>query len=210
MYFYRPMKMIRTTILTFSLLACLSLPAFAQSKVATVDMRKLFSGYYKTKIAENILDGKKTDLRKEIKDMADGLDKAQADYKQLLEQANDQAISAEERARRNQAVADKLKEMNDSKAALDSFNRQAESTLADQSQRMSGNLVTDIQKAVADRAKAGGYTLVINSASAETVVYSSSDNDLTDAVLKQLNAGAPIDVSLPPPTTPLMMGTNQP
>jgi outer membrane protein len=204
------MKMIRTTILTISLLACLSVPAFAQSKVATVDMRKLFSGYYKTKIAEGILDSKKTDLRKEIKDMADGLDKAQADYKQLLEDANDQAISAEERTRRNQAAADKLKEMNNSKAALDQFNRQAESTLADQSQRMSGNLVADIQKAVADRAKAGGYTLVINSASAEAVVYSSNDNDLTDAVLKQLNAGAPIDVSTPATTSPLLMSTNQP
>ncbi len=204
------MKMIRTTILTISLLACLSMPAFAQSKVATVDMRKLFSGYYKTKIAETILDGKKTDLRKEIKDMADGLDKAQTDYKQLLEQANDQAISAEERARRNQAAADKLKEMNNSKAALDQFNRQAESTLSDQSQRMSSNLVTDIQKAVADRAKAGGYSLVINSASTEAVVFSSNDNDLTDAVLKQLNAGAPIDVSAPATKMSLMMGTNQP
>jgi Skp family chaperone for outer membrane proteins len=204
------MKMIRTTILTLSLLACLSVPAFAQNKVATVDMRKLFSGYYKTKIAENILDGKKNDLRKELKDMADGLDQAQADYKQLLEQANDQAISAEERSRRNQAAADKLKEINNSKAALEQFNRQAESTVADQSQRMSANLVTDIQKAVADKAKAGGYTLVLNSASADAVVYSSSDNDLTDAVLKQLNAGAPIDVSAPATTTPLLMSTNQP
>jgi outer membrane protein len=204
------MKMIRTTLLTISLLACLSVPAFAQSKVATVDMRKLFSGYYKTKSAEAILDGKKTDLRKELKDMADGLDQAQAEYKQLLEQANDQAISAEERARRNQAAADKLKKINDNKAALDSFNRQAESTLADQSQRMSGNLVAEIQKVVADRAKAGGYTLVLNSGSADAVVYSSNDNDLTDAVLKQLNAGAPIDVTAPAMTTPLLMSTNRP
>jgi outer membrane protein len=204
------MKMIRTTLLTISLLACLSVPAFAQSKVATVDMRKLFSGYYKTKSAEAILDGKKTDLRKELKDMADGLDQAQAEYKQLLEQANDQAISAEERARRNQAAADKLKKINDNKAALDSFNRQAESTLADQSQRMSGNLVADIQKVVADRAKAGGYTLVLNSGSADAVVYSGSDNDLTDAVLKQLNAGAPIDVTAPAMTAPLLMSTNRP
>jgi Skp family chaperone for outer membrane proteins len=204
------MKMIRTTLLTISLLACLSVPAFAQNKVATVDMRKLFSGYYKTKSAEAILDGKKTDLRKELKDMADGLDKAKADYKQLVEQANDQAISAEERDRRKQAAADKLKEINNSTAALDAFNRQAESTLADQSQRMSGNLVAEIQKVVADRAKAGGYTLVLNSGSADAVVYSGSDNDLTDAVLKQLNAGAPIDVIAPATTSPLLMSTNRP
>ena len=33
------------------------------------------------------------------------------------------------------------------------------------------------------------------------VVYSSGENDLTDAVLEQLNAGAPIDMTKPAATT---------
>jgi Skp family chaperone for outer membrane proteins len=209
------MKMIRTTILTISLLACLSVPAFAQSKVATVDMRKLFNGYFRTKSAETILDGKKNDLRKEIKDMADGLDKAQADYKQLLEQANDQAISAEERDRRKQAAADKLKEMNKTKDALDSFNRQAESTLADQSQRMVGNLVTEIQKYIATTAKTGGYAVVLDSSAISAggtpvVLYTDPATDITAAVLTNENAGAPIDFANPATTSPLLMSTNRP
>jgi outer membrane protein len=209
------MKMIRTTILTISLLACLSVPAFAQSKVATVDIRKLFNGYYRTKSAEAILDGKKNDLRKEIKDMADGLDKAQADYKQLLEQANDQAISAEERDRRKQAATDKLKEMNKTKDALDMFNRQAESTLADQSQRMVGNLVSEIQKYIATTAKSGGYAVVLDSSASSAggtpiVLYTDPATDITAAVLANENAGAPIDFANPATTTPLLMSTNRP
>jgi hypothetical protein len=44
------------------------------------------------------------------------------------------------------------------------------------------------------------------------VVYSSGENDLTDEVLKQLNASAPIDLSKPAVSTavPLLGGTNGP
>jgi outer membrane protein len=207
-----PMKMLRTTILTFLLLAVLSVPAMAQTKIASVDMEKIFKGYWKTKQAEVALNKRIADLQKEIKDMADGLDKAQADYSQLLDQANDQALSTDERGKRRQAAADKLKEINSSKAAIDQFNRQAQSQVLDQRQRMTANLVSEIQKAVGDKAKASGYTLVVNSAVTEAVVYSSGD-DLTDAVLKQLNAGAPIDVAQPSevaPITTLLSSTNNP
>lgn len=195
------MKNLRYLILTAVLLIATVASASAQTKLATVDMKKLFNGYYKTKLAQTSLENRKTELRKEIKDMADGLDKAQTDYKQLLDQASDPAISDDERAKRKQAAADKAKEINTSRGALDQFQRQAEAQLGDQSQRMSANLVGEIQKAVADKAKAGGYSVVLNSASVETVVYANAgDNDLTAAVLAQLNAGAPIDVTNPATT----------
>jgi len=206
------MKMLRTTILTALLLAVLSVPALAQTKIASVDMEKLFKGYWKTKQAEVALNKRATDLQKEIKDMADGLDKQQADYSQFLDQANDQALSTEEREKRRQAAADKLKEINSSKVAIEQFNRQAQSQVLDQRQRMTANLVTEIQKAVGDQAKAGGYSLVVNSAVTEAVVYTSGD-DLTDAVLKQLNINAPIDLAQPAevaPITTLLSSTNGP
>ena len=206
------MKMLRTTILTTLLLAILCVPALAQSKIASVDMEKLFKGYWKTKQAEAALNKRVTDLQKEIKDMADGLDKAQADYSRLLDQANDQALSTEERAKRKQAAADKLKDINSSRAAIDQFNRQAQTQVMDQRQRMTANLVSEIQKTVGEKAKTGGYTLVVNSAVTEAVVYSSGD-DLTDAVLKQLNVNAPVEVNQlgdVTPVTTLLSSTNNP
>jgi len=202
------MKILRNTILTIALLAVTLVSASAQTKVATVDMKKLFNGYYKTKLAQSSLEGRKTELRKEIKDMADGLQKAQADYKQLQDQASDPAIAADERDKRKQASADKAKEISNSRAAIEQFQRQAEAQLADQSQRMSANLVTEIQKAVADKAKAGGFSLVMNAASSEVVVFADTDTDITATVLAQLNAGAPIDVSTPTSGVPLNISTN--
>jgi hypothetical protein len=57
--FYIPMKFLRTTVLTISLLAFLSVPALAQTKIGTVDLRKLFDGYWKTKQAQTVLNDRK-------------------------------------------------------------------------------------------------------------------------------------------------------
>jgi len=96
------MKKFIAPFLTVALLLTLATAAHAQTKVATVDMKKLFNGYYKTKLAQASLENRKTELRKEIKEMADGIEKAQAAYKQLLEQSNDLSLSADERDKRKQ------------------------------------------------------------------------------------------------------------
>jgi outer membrane protein len=193
------MNRFRLTILTVVLLVATAWPAAAQIKVASVDMNKLFTGYWKYKQATAALENRKAELRKEMKDMADSLDKAQTEYKQLLDQANDPAISPEERDKRKLAAADKLKELNTGKTGFDQFQRQADVQIQDQTQRMSSNLVTEIKKAVADKAKAGGYMLVVNSHDTEiiSVVYVDPQTDITDSVLAQLNAGAPIDLNKP-------------
>jgi len=194
------MRFLRATILTISLLGFLSVPALAQTKIATVDLRKLFDGYWKTKQAQVALNDRKAQLDKDDKGMRDDLKKGSDEYQKLLEQANDQAISADERDHRKQAAADKLKQLQDTKNAMDQFERQAQVTLSEQSQRMRENILSEIKAATATQAKTGGYSLVIDAA-AETanattaVIYSNGENDLTTAVLKQLNAGAPISTT---------------
>jgi Skp family chaperone for outer membrane proteins len=215
--FYIPMKFLRTTVLTISLLAFLSVPALAQTKIGTVDLRKLFEGYWKTKQAQAALTDRQVQLGKDIKSMNDDLKKGGEEYQKLLEQASDQAISADQRDKRKLASADKLKDLQDRKAALDQFQRQAQVTLQEQQMRMRENILGEIKVAVTAKARAGGYSLVIDAA-AETanattaVVYSSGENDLTDEVLKQLNAGAPIDLTKPVASTtvPSLAGTNSP
>lgn len=202
------MKNFRSVIVLLALVA-FTAAAGAQSKYATVDMKKLFNGYYKTSLAQSLLEKSRSDLRKDLKEMSENLEKAKADYNKLLDQANDPAISAEERDKRKLAATDKATEVNKSKAALEQYQRQAETSLGDKSQRMSANLVTEIQKTVSDVAKTGGYTLVLNAANIEVVVFHDSSIDITELVLKQLNAGAPIDVTKPA-GLPLNVSTNVP
>ena len=202
------MKNLRITVLTLVLLAATALSASAQTKVATVDMKKIFNSYWKTKQATIALENRKTELRMEMKKSTGDLEKAQTDYKTLLDQSNDQAISADERAKRKDSATAKAKEIANSKIALEQFQRQAEAQLADQSQRMSGNLVTEIQGAVSDKATAGGYSVVLNAAAQEVVVFADPKVDITDTVISQLNAGAPIDLTKPTTGVPLNSNTN--
>jgi Skp family chaperone for outer membrane proteins len=207
------------------LMAFLSSPALAQNKgaaaqtgkIATVDMHKLFDGYWKTKQAEVALNDRKAELAKEDRSFIDDLNKAKNEYQKLLDGANDQAISADERDRRKQAAADKYKQITDSGTTIAQFERQADATLVEQSQRMRANILNEIKAAVAAKTKAAGYVMVLDIAS-ETVnqtpiiLYSSGENDLTSAVLAQLNETA--TVGLPKPdatTTPLLkISTNSP
>jgi outer membrane protein len=194
------------------LLAFMSGSALAQTKIATVDLKKLFDNYYKTKLASAALDERRSQLDKDDKSMKDDLKTGSDDYQKLVLQANDQALSADERDRRKQSADDKLKQLQASKAAIDQFERQAQTTLGEQRQRMRDNILVEIKAAVSTKAKAAGDTLVIDTA-AETVngtmavVYSVGDNDLTDAILTQMNAGAPIDLTKPAAPPPTLTNT---
>ena len=183
----------------------LSGSALAQTKIATVDMKKLFDNYWKTKQAQIVIQDRAAQLDKDDKSMKDDLKKGSDEYEKLLQQANDQAISADERDKRKQAADAKLKQLQDSKAAIDQYERQAQTTLGEQRQRMRESILTEIKAAITTKAKANGDSLVFDAA-AETVngtmaiIYSNGDNDMTAEILAQINAGAPIDMNKPAAT----------
>lgn len=212
------MKNIFRTILPVVLLMTfLSGSALAQTKIGTVDLRKLFDNYWKTKQAQVAIQQRAAQLDKDDKSMKNDLKKSSDDYQKLLDQADDQAISADERNKRKQAAESQLKLVEDSRAAIDQFERQAQATLTEQRSRMRDNVLADIRTAVGIKAKADGYTLVIDTAAetvngTTTVIYNNGEDDLTDAVLGQLNVGAPIDVTSPASTmmsAPSLMDTNR-
>ena len=71
-----PMKHVLRIIFPAVLfMTLLSSSALAQQKIATVDMRKLFDGYWKTKQAETALNDRKAELDKEDRGFLDNLQK---------------------------------------------------------------------------------------------------------------------------------------
>ena len=172
--------------------------ARAQGRLATVDLRKVFDGYWKTKQADAALKDRAADIDKEHKNMIEEWKKAKEDYQTLLTEANDQTLSIEERERRKKSAEDKFKQIKDSEDALAQYERQARTTLDEQRKRMRDSIVEEIRTTVNGKAKAAGYTLVIDTMAESinntpVVLYSNNENDITQAVLSQLNAGAPAE-----------------
>ncbi len=168
----------------------------AQPKIATVDLRKIFEGYYKTKQADAQLRERGADAEKQYKGMLDDYQKANEEYKKLIESANDQAVSAEEREKRKKSAETKLLELNEIEKTLTQFKRDKQVTFEEQKKRMRDQIVREIREQINNKAKAGNFALVLDTSAesinaAPFILYSSGVNDLTDEILNQMNIAAP-------------------
>jgi outer membrane protein len=180
------------------LVSLMSSPAWAQGRAATVDLRKLFDGYWKTKQADAALKDRGADIEKDHKAMIEDWKKAKDEYQALLTEANNQTLSLEERERRKKSAEDKFKQIKESEDSIGQYERQARTTLDEQRKRMREKIVDEIRVTVKAKAVSAGYALVFDTASESAngtpvVLYSNNENDLTEAVLSQLNAGAPAE-----------------
>ena len=185
----------------------LSSTALAQNNIGTIDLRKVFDGYWKTKQADAVLKERAADMDKEYKNMGDDLKKGDDDYKQILASSNDQAVSAEERDKRKKAAESKLKYLTEQKQTILQFERQAQTTIGEQRRRMRDNILGEIRTVVNAKSKTAGFALVLDTAAESlnntpAVLFSSGSHDITDDILKQLNASAPPDVLKPEVATP--------
>jgi len=185
-----------------------------QGKVGIIDLRKVFDDYHKTRTADAHLKDHAADLDRERKTMMDQYQKATDDYKAALEGANDQAVSSDEREKRKKTAESKLLDIKKLEGEISQFDRQARSTLEEEQRKYHDRILGEIRTLINNKAKAAGYTIVVDSA-AETinktpvVMYTSGDNDLTAAVLAELNANAPAPTASPG-TTPSPTGTKPP
>ena len=93
------MKMLRP-LLMLACAGCLAfaLPATAaEPRIATVDLKKVFEDYYKTKLADAAIKEEAGGLDKDRMALIEDHTKAMDDYKKALDEANNQAISSDER-----------------------------------------------------------------------------------------------------------------
>jgi len=168
----------------------------AQVKMGIVDLRKVFDGYYKTKAADTKIKGEASELEKTAKGMLDDYRKANEEYKGLVEAASDSAISADEKQKRRKSAEDKLLEIRNLEQQVQQYQRQSEATLLEKRKRMRDQILREIRETVVAKSKAAGFTFVIDVAADSVnqtpiVLYSNGENDMTEELLKQLNANEP-------------------
>lgn len=171
----------------------------AQTKIGIIDLRKVFDNYYKTKQADANLKDEASDKEKERKQMLEDYKKSEDDYKKLLDKSNDQAISSEERDKAKQSAEKKLLELKELEQTIGTFERSARAALGEKQRRKRDAILDEIRGAINAKAKANGYSLVIDTAAESinntpVVLFNNGDNDITETILKELNAAAPPEV----------------
>jgi outer membrane protein len=189
----------KKTFVAGLLLASLLTGFSAEQRIATIDLRKAFDNYWRTKQADANLKEQANDLKKESDAMVGDFQKRQESYRKTLDGANDPALSAEERDRRKKQAEDDLLSLRAQEERIRQFDNTSKTTLIEKQRRVRDQILSEIKEKVKAKAKAGNYTMVLDTA-AESInntpflLYNAAtDNDLTDAVLAELNINAPKD-----------------
>lgn len=196
--FQKPISFFVTALVALSLFAAAPLRA-AETKIGLIDLKRIFDGYYKTKQADTQLKERVADSEKVMKGMLDDYQKAQDDYKKLIDSSNDQAVSSEERDRRKKTAEAKLTELQDIERSVRQFRSTTQTALEDQKRRMREEILTYLRGVINAHAKKGNYTHVFDTAAEsrnETpiLIYTTGENDFTDEILTEINANAPADL----------------
>ncbi len=183
-------------ILIPCLVFALGAGAADMQKVATIDLRKVFDNYWRTKQADANLKDQAADLEKERQVMVEQFQKNEAAYKKLLDGANDQALATTERDKRKKDAENALLGLRDMETRIKQFDTTSRTTLGEKQRRMRDNILQEIRDTVKAKVKSTGHTLVVDTA-AETVngtpivLFNAGVDDITDSVLQQLNINAP-------------------
>lgn len=197
------------TKLLLALLLAMGVSAFAAEpyRLATVDLRKVFDNYWRTKQADANLKEQAADLEKERKTMIEQFQKGQESYKKLLDSANDPAVASEEREKRKRAAENELLNLRNQEDRIKQFDTTSRTTLGEKQRRVRDQILGEIKDTIKAKSKAANFTMVIDTAAESInntpiVLFTSAENDLTDVVLAQLNINAPKDTGKPADAKP--------
>jgi outer membrane protein len=188
-------RIARLPLLLLALLIVAS-SAQAQTSIATIDLKKVFNGYWKRMQADTILQtkGKALDaqlqtMTAEYRGLADGL-------KKLDEALKEPLISAVEKEKRTKTLQGQALKVKELEATINDFQRAARAQLDELRHQSRENILKEIQDFVRKKAKDKKVSLVLDTASetinqTPVILYNDDSNDWTQEILTSLNITAP-------------------
>ena len=170
--------------------------ASAQTKVGTVDMKKVFENYYKTKDAEQHINEDRNAAKKELEDRMDTYKKLTDEVKKLNDEIQNPALSKEAKDSKSKQRDEKSAEIKTMQREIQEFQQTREKQLEEQSVRMRSGIVDEIQKVISERVKSEQFDLVFDSSGPSlngvpVVLYSKPSYDFTPDVITALNKNRP-------------------
>ncbi|HYR59123.1 MAG TPA: OmpH family outer membrane protein, partial [Chthoniobacteraceae bacterium] len=188
-------------------LALLPAAASAQSvtiRIGTVDMKKVFDSYYKTKDAEAKINEARNNAKKELEERMDQAKKILDEVKKLDEDIAKPELSKEAKDQKGKIRGEKAGELQTMDREIREFQSSREKQLQEQSVRMRGGIVDEINKVVGDKVKAEGYDIVFDRSGPSLngvpiLLYAKESYDFTTDVVAALNKNRGKEEAAPEP-----------
>lgn len=203
------MKFFKSSLI-IAVVAALVGTASAELKIATVDVQKVFKDYYKTHDAQKELDGQREKVQAENNKRIEKIQEIEKELNDLKKQIEDPSISEANK----QKLTGQFQIKNSEGVALDQERRvyleRQNRALGEHMKKKMTDIVAEINAVTDEKARENNFDLVLDKsgltiAQTRIVMYSKENFDITDSVLKVLNASAPegFDPSaLPAPKVP--------
>ena len=155
-------------------------------------MKKVFESYYKTKDAEARINEARNAAKKELEDRMDVYNKGVEEVKKLNEEIDKPELSKEAKEQKSKARDEKVAELKTMEREINEFQQTREKQLQEQSVRMRGGIVDEINKVVSDKVKAENFELVFDKSGPSlngvpVVLFAKDDYDFTPDVITALN-----------------------
>lgn len=165
-------------------------------KVAVVDLQKAFNEYYKTKDAEANLKDRMGSIQKEQQEMMGDYQKTVDEINKLRESTEDKTLAEAAREEKKKALQTKIQDAANMERKIQEFRTTRARQFEDQSRRMRQGIIEEIIKIVNDTGAKEKYSLVLDKSGlsmngTSVLLYSSDVKDLTDDVIKTINASKP-------------------
>jgi outer membrane protein len=173
-------------------------------KVGSVDMKKVFEQYYKTKDAEQRINEARNAAKKELEERMESYQKGVGEVKKLNEEIESPALSREAKETKSKTRDEKVGELKNMEREIQEFRTTREKQLQEQSGRMRQGIVDDITKIVNEKVKADNYDLVFDKSGMSlngvpVVMWAKEAYDITDTVVSGLNKNKGKEEAAPAP-----------
>ena len=119
------------------------------------------------------------------------------EYKNLSEQANSPALSAEAKSKAQNEAQKKLEQIQNKQREVQTFIQNTRNSLGQRLNTFRGMMLEEIAKVATELAKKRGATLLLDKAGPtaigiSNIIYSDAAYDLTDEVSKEVNKDKPV------------------
>jgi len=183
-------------LLSFVLSLAFAGSASAELKVGSVDMKKIFESYWRTKEAETKMSETRATLKRDLDERNEKRKELQDSIEKLNDDIKKPELSKEKAASKMKERDDKIAEWQNMMRELQNYTNEKEKQLADQTLRIRNGIVDEIKKVVDDEVKSTGYDLVFDTSgnsinNVPVILYAKESYDFTKLIIEKLNASRP-------------------
>lgn len=201
------MKKSIQTLIAIAALGALSISASAQPavKLLVVDMAKIYDNHFKTVEQNAKIQADDQKAQEEVDKMNKEGNALVEEYKALNDQSNNPTLTAEAKAKAQDAAQKKLESIQVKQREVQGFIQNTRNSLGQRLNTFRSLMLEEISKLASDIAKRKGATILLDKAGPtgigiSSLIYADPGYDITDEVLKEINKDRP--VAAPAAATP--------